>query len=87
MAAAITDMADLEELSRLSPLPSGSPGPAARGQPEPPEEEEEKQKEERIFFKGKNTKLDRKLTQQKWAAEAPAPPWAVPCRDFRANNN
>lgn len=41
MAAALADMADLEELSRLSPLPSGSPGPAARGRAEPPEEEEE----------------------------------------------
>ncbi|KAL1775985.1 zinc finger protein AEBP2 isoform X1 [Sigmodon hispidus] len=41
MAAALTDMADLEELSRLSPLPPASPGPAARGRAEPPEDEEE----------------------------------------------
>ncbi|KAG8513766.1 Zinc finger protein AEBP2 [Galemys pyrenaicus] len=46
MAAAITDMADLEELSRLSPLPGGSPGPAARGRAEPPEDEEDEEEEE-----------------------------------------
>lgn len=39
---------------------------------------------EKNFFKGKNTKLDRKLTQQKWAAEAPAPPWAVPCQGLQS---
>ncbi|XP_049639772.1 zinc finger protein AEBP2 isoform X2 [Suncus etruscus] len=42
MAAALTDMADLEELSRLSPP---LPGAAARGRAEPPEEEEEEDEE------------------------------------------
>ncbi|XP_054575208.1 zinc finger protein AEBP2 isoform X2 [Eptesicus fuscus] len=46
MAAALTDMADLEELSRLSPLPAGSPGSAARGRAEPPEEDEDEDEEE-----------------------------------------
>ncbi|KAM8980324.1 zinc finger protein AEBP2 isoform X1 [Sarcophilus harrisii] len=46
MAAAITDMADLEELSRLSPLPPGSPDPATRNRAEPSGEEEDEEEDE-----------------------------------------